>query len=211
MDRQPVFDLGRLLDRLESRISLALMFASSSIVGILTSYLASLSTWIEQFGAFAWVLAGLFGTILTLTAFLLALIISQQLRRRWAMREWVLRADELNPLDDHFLRKRIRLDSLIDPLTNAIEGKTFTDCQVDGPAAIILRGTGLLNDVNFAQCDLVVLRDGECYIYNAVPVVNCTFVRCRLSRFILLMRMNEIQPLLDMGAEPITNVPSKSG
>ena len=65
----------------------------------------------------------------------------------------------------------------------AIEGKTFTDCVIEGPAVM-----AVMNDTTFDSCIMGVTTDTRTLLYRplsqtklagVVGMSNCKFVRCR--------------------------------
>jgi len=67
----------------------------------------------------------------------------------------------------------------------SIEGKTFTDCLLEGPAVIALTG-----EVHFEDCNLGVAREVQSLFYRprgprvigAIGFAKTRFVRCRFSQ-----------------------------
>lgn len=66
-----------------------------------------------------------------------------------------------------------------------VEGKTFTDCLIEGPAVLMV-----LDDVSFDGCSMGVTGDPDNLLIKPVgekltgviPVRNCKFVRCEFLR-----------------------------
>jgi hypothetical protein len=77
----------------------------------------------------------------------------------------------VNPLDDVFTFKR--------PPPEMAVGKTFVNCDVYGPANIILNGSTSLNDVRMDTCDFVMVKVNH-PIANAIAFENTTFRNCNL-------------------------------
>ncbi|HWW11922.1 MAG TPA: hypothetical protein VN018_05355 [Brevundimonas sp.] len=67
----------------------------------------------------------------------------------------------------------------------SIEGKTFTDCLIEGPAVI-----AVMNDTTFDSCAMGTTTDTRNLLYKpmgqklagVVGMSNCTFVRCRFAQ-----------------------------
>jgi len=133
------------------------------------TYLAAVSQWLNQYGPVAWGFAGLIG--LGLAALVYWLYSSAV--HRLAMSAYVgllsKTSDAINPLDNVFNRRRIKIQDLIDPFTHEVRGKTFTDCDLVGPANIFFEGVGTLNGVGFYNCNCVL--------------ANRNFVPNTISRF----------------------------
>lgn len=65
----------------------------------------------------------------------------------------------------------------------AIEGKTFTDCIIEGPAVM-----AVMNDTTFDSCIMGATTDSRTLLYRplsqtklagVVGMSNCKFIRCR--------------------------------
>lgn len=67
----------------------------------------------------------------------------------------------------------------------SIEGKTFTDCLIEGPAVI-----AVMNNTTFDSCAMGTTTDTRNLLYRpmgqklagVVGMSNCTFVRCRFAQ-----------------------------
>lgn len=91
---------------------------------------------------------------------------------------------QINPLDTTFQRQRIWISDFLVPGENSIRGKSFIDCEIIGPAAVVITGSTLNGGV-FVACDSIVLRPGEVKIHNVVHIDGCTFVGCSLKQLTL--------------------------
>ena len=117
---------NRFLDRFESRISLWVIIGGPALVAAVTAYLASLSDWINQFGAIAWVIAGLLAGLLVLLIALTILELQLMHFRSSAIKQWQAKSDYINPLDKSFDGKRINFSDLSDPITREIRSEEHT-------------------------------------------------------------------------------------
>ena len=67
----------------------------------------------------------------------------------------------------------------------SIEGKTFTDCLIEGPAVV-----AVMNNTTFDSCAMGTTTDTRNLLYRpmgqklagVVGMSNCTFVRCRFAQ-----------------------------
>ena len=89
---------------------------------------------------------------------------------------------------DHFEKEAVWLPALLVQHLNAgkksIDGKTFTDCLIEGPAVMaIMEGTTL------RDCAMGMTNDTRNLLYRplgekmtgVVALSNCSFVRCRFA------------------------------
>lgn len=161
------------LDRIESRIALWTIIQGSGIVtaGAISGWLASATAWVDSYGTVGWWFAALSGALLTA----LTLSVFAWLRYTWfradAMRKWKQAVDGVNPLAPEFQRQRVKLLDLSHPLFPVIENKRFIDCELLGPANIILMGKINLTNVAFLGCDLVVVKLGA-VLANVIRLDN---------------------------------------
>jgi hypothetical protein len=86
-------------------------------------------------------------------------------------------AAKINPLDPEFVRKRINLTDFYHPHFRANRGKHFRECELFGPAQIVLSGTGNLMHCSFAYCDVVVIAVGSA-VHSVIAFEECDFSKC---------------------------------
>lgn len=95
------------------------------------------------------------------------------------MQVWKEKVHDINPLDEEFSKRRIKISDLVDPAQNAIISKVFIGCDLIGPATIAFVNGGSLSHVSFLNCDIIPIKEGV-NIQNAIAVVNITMTRGRL-------------------------------
>lgn len=88
----------------------------------------------------------------------------------------------MHPGDRHYRNQVVRLPDLA-VTSDLIEGVTFENCTLVGPAVIILLG-GTMQDTGFdGEWDAVLWPLGERgQVVGAIGLVNCSLVGCRLQR-----------------------------
>jgi hypothetical protein len=92
-------------------------------------------------------------------------------------RNTVFGTSHLNPLDTLFTTKRVRIADLSPPIGAIIEGKTFVDCDIMGPANVMFDGChfhGNTGDV----VDAIIIKPGM-IPRNGFGFRNCIFRGCR--------------------------------
>lgn len=70
--------------------------------------------------------------------------------------------------------------------SGVIENRTFTDCIIEGPAVLFPLGACTFESCDLgagdgAPSDLTFIPGGPKRIIGAVPLRNCSFIRCRFS------------------------------
>jgi hypothetical protein len=134
---------------------------------------------LSEYSPISWVGSGLLGVLLFVVVYWLwtsAKLKSEQSKNAEEMRA---RARWVNPLESVFTNQRIDIDIFKSPAPDSATGKTFVNCDIYGPATVILNGHTTLDDGHFGFCDFVEVQAG-CSIYNAVSVTDTTFRNCRI-------------------------------
>ena len=130
--------IDRWLNVLESRLSLVLMLGGASVIGFLSALAARATSWMNEYGPISWVAAGILGALLASIVFAVA----SSARLRWIRAHYnaqlIKRSGFVDPLATTFHNKRIHLSDFVEPANSFIEGKTFVDCDIVGPAIIYL-------------------------------------------------------------------------
>jgi hypothetical protein len=98
-------------------------------------------------------------------------------------------AVSINPLDDKFVKQKIKLADFFDPkYAKATKNAKFQDCDLHGPATIWING-GSLDNCGFGSCNAVIVRDGP--VSGGVTVFEtCIFERCSFFDATLLLGKN---------------------
>lgn len=189
----------RLIDRIESRLSLATMVGGGWIVSAtgVTVWFAQASEWLEKYGPYGWWIASLLGIMLAV-----GIICGiAWLRLKWgtasAIHRWSQAVDTINPLDHSFTGRRIRLSDLAHPVTNRIENKTFINCELMGPATIaVLNGTW--QHGRFIDCDMVALYE-DVQVFNAIQFHDVNVVGGLIYGVTIYLNGHQAQDFLRNG------------
>jgi len=172
-------------------------------MGVITGWLSGGVEWISQFGWFGWWISFLIGTLLSaLCLAALAWMWSLWSNTR-ARRKWSQQTDQINPLDPEFTRRRIKLIDLANPLSRRIVRKKFIDCELMGPANLVVIGASSFNAVAFQNCDIVVLReDGQ--IANVIGLEQVDVLGGSIWQCTLFIRPALVPAFKEMGGNFIT-------
>lgn len=149
--------------------------APAGAVGVIAAILSRGVAAIDAYGPFGWLMAGLVAFLLFAAATLAAGLAFDRFASAMARRKWSRDVDSVNPLDPEFHRKRLKLSDLVHPLSGRIKKKRFVDCQLLGPANLAMVGNGQVTNVNFANCDIVIVRD-EAAIFNGVMLQDVEMI-----------------------------------
>jgi hypothetical protein len=156
--------------------------------------------------SFLLVLAGAAGMILaTAIAVAIAWIRVKLTYARYIDRS-VSPGDNVNPLDDSFNRKRIKLTSFVSPYRAIIQGKTFDQCELFGPAVVVLRGGINMNFNEFHFCDFIAVRNNSAPV-TGISFVNVTVLRSKLYGLTFLVPESQVHSMIKQGIPFITLIP----
>jgi hypothetical protein len=175
--------------------------------------LALLAGWVVSSGAFAWAVkaAHILEPYSPLSwvgaafvgAFLAAVIYRvgvgayrQQIRSRYDAK-LLAQGGAIDPLAKTFEDKRIFLNEFILPSHPLIDGKTFINCQIIGPANILLATANTVNEHKLPVCDAILL-DPDARPVNGFGFTNCTFRQCSFQRITLLIPRSEYDGAKDV-------------
>jgi hypothetical protein len=186
--------LGGLLNALESRWSLYALIQGS---GLLASF--GLPAWavksgqiFSQYAPLSWVVAGFVGVLLWCIARLIWNWAYQiKIRAQYDAR-FLERSGNYNPLDLTFEKKRIYLDDFALPSHTIIQGKTFIQCEIIGPASVYFAGSNNAVDIRAPIIDGVWLHPDA--RYNAgFQFHNCIFRDCSFQRITMFASIENFE------------------
>jgi hypothetical protein len=140
----------------------------------------------DSYAPLSWVLAGFAGVTFVVLA---------NLGWQWAKRIGVrakydarllASGSVINPLDKTFEGKRIYINDFTLPSHALIDGKTFIDCEIVGPANLFWQPGNIANEIKPPRCDAVYLEPGVQF-FNGYTLRNCIFRGCSFQRITLFI------------------------
>lgn len=187
-------------DRWFTRLSNALGFwavVPPSLVAIVSAYLASTVDWINDYGAWGWFMSGLVAFLLASVSF--SLIARTRLWRVEARSRARVLGDSspFDPMARVYENKRLFLRDLAPLGRRLVIGKTFINCEIIGPGAVVL---GLRSD---ESKPFPVMRNSNTYDVDcieidpaqrsslAVEFYDCDFDGCNFYHMSLLFTGRE--------------------
>jgi len=152
--------------------------------GVLTGWAASAANLFPQYAPFSWVLAGLLGALIAGVAAMCVGWLRYAIVKATAVAKWRDQVDNINPLDAAFHSKRIFWQDLAHPISRKIERKRFTECDLLGPANIVMMGTGVVYGAHLNDCDIVVAKT-DAVLFNViiledVEIIGGSIWRCTI-------------------------------
>lgn len=179
--------LQKILDRLESRLSLILIIAGTGIFSGITTYLASgVAALSEKLGYFGLWLFFSVCILLCFSAFALFAWAQSRLAMANATRKWTTEVDFINPLNSEFSRKRINITKMPHPSINTLMKKKFIECEIIGPAAVFLGNNTTLLSTTFIDCDFAVTKLRP-HLSNAIILQDVTILGGSISGVIFFI------------------------
>ena len=124
-----------------------------------------------------------------------------QLAKASAVRQWAKAVDTVNPLESEFTKKRINILDLVNPVTDMIENKRFIDCELFGPANLGMINSSM-SDVNFGNCDLIMLKPGPAITYTVKRLVNVKIIGGSIFNCTLFVKRDGVAALQAGGIKP---------
>lgn len=185
---EPGIALGQwIYDRITN--NWALLLAATG--GTVMSVLAAVSEFLKPYGPFGIGAAAIiFALLVWLTLAASTLLFAKAgLKRaeRSAVEKWKEQVETVNPLDDEFNRRRLRVTDLANPITGVIANKKIINCELIGPANIAFRGGfDARGGIYFERCEVVVSPvEKTRTIYNVIilhnaEVFNTTIIGCTI-------------------------------
>jgi hypothetical protein len=158
----------------------------TAAVGAIVSWSAWLIGVFGQDAPFSWIVASL------LAAFVMALII---VLLAWAYRirirtkydaKFLGSSGPISPMAKTFEDQRIYLNDFCLPSHPFIDNKTFIDCEIIGPANIMLAFGNSATENREPRLDAVVLN-GKNQFTNGFVFRNCIFRQCSFQRITLFV------------------------
>src|SRR5260370_26834747 len=134
---------SRLLHFVVANLDTVAIFLKYLLPASITGAVVGWATWFtgifQQHAPASWIYATVIGALIgAVIAALLAY--SREKMQQVRFRNTVFSGTYLNPLDTLFTTKRVRIADLSPPIGAIIEGKTFVDCEIMGPANVVFEG-----------------------------------------------------------------------
>jgi hypothetical protein len=191
------------LSQFESRWSLWNLVQGTGVVAsfALPAWAVRAAEIAQEYAPFSWVLAGFAGVVIAAICYFL-LAIGYRIRIRAKYDEKLLGSSgPINPLDRTFEGRRIFLNDFVLPSHPLVEGKTFIDCEIIGPADIFFEWGNNASSNRDPRLDAVLLNRRNVftngYIFRGCIFRGCSFQR--ITFFILPQgyQYYETNPLLN--------------
>jgi hypothetical protein len=220
--------INRALSGLEWRWSLGaaiwgLLFPATSIA--LPAWATRAAGVFADYAPLSWVIAGFLGLLFyAMCVAVYGYGRSRAVRSKYDAK-FMAETGGVDPLSKVFEGKRIYLNDFILPSSPVVDGKTFVECEIVGPANIFLQAENAINNIKPGMVDAVAL-DHEKQFFNGFVFRNCTFRSCTFHRVTLFFTPHEalqnerlnwinwisLMPNQDLlpGTEPLSQIEDQS-
>lgn len=180
--------IDQFLARLEWRWSLSQFMLGGYFIALtaLPAWAVSAMDLFQQFAPLSWVIAGFVGLIIAVLAYAIF---------SWSYGRWVRskynqylfsKSGYVDPMAKTFENKRIFLNEFCLPSEPHIDGKAFINCDIIGPANILIRNNNQLADQRLPNCDAILTRTDR-WPHNGIIIDNCTFRGCSFKRVTIIV------------------------
>lgn len=179
--------IGEWLSALEARWSLWNLATGTSLVASfgLPAWAIRSARIFSQYAPLSWIVAGFCGLLLVVLIRLLWHYGSRiRINALFDLKSLGDHGGDFNPLDMTFERKRIYLNSFVLPSHSLVDGKTFIDCDIVGPANIYFHSSNLAQPIKPPKVDAVWLHPSAQF-FNGFIFTNCIFRNCSFQRVTL--------------------------
>lgn len=154
--------------------------------GVMTGWAAWATGIFSTYAPLSWVVVGVAGAGICALIFWIASKATFWLAQaKWA-RTWGSPGDGVNPLDDNFVRKRIKINDFVSPAHQIIEGKVFDRCELIGPTLVLLHQNVNFQYPQMLDCNFVCCKENF-IVYNATILKDCNLFNCKLYRITFLI------------------------
>ncbi|TMJ01342.1 MAG: hypothetical protein E6G97_15750 [Alphaproteobacteria bacterium] len=173
--------VSRAIDWFEPKLSLVIHAGALMASFTLPAWAVKSAQVFAQYGAVSWVVAGFAGVLIAVVVRLLWNWATRIGVRAKYDKRFIEHGGDFNPLDLIFEKRRIYLNDFALPSHPYIEGKTFVDCDIIGPANVYWAFGNQANPLRPPVMDAVCLDPGASFT-NGFIFQNCIFRNCSFQR-----------------------------
>ncbi len=195
--------LGKLLSTLKSRWSLILLLQGSGLMAsfALPAWAVTAVNLFAEYTPLAAVVAGFCGLIVATLCYVgWQWAFKIRVRAKYDYR-MLAGPSPINPLDKTFEGKRIYLNDFVLPSHTLIDGKTFIDCEIIGPAILYWYANNQATENKAPRIDAVYL-DPSIKFFNGLTLQNCIFRGCSFQKITIFVGHGDYE---GMRGHPLLN------
>ena len=167
-----------------------------SLSGAAGGVLAALTSWLHAYGPIAWGGAAIVGAgaaAVIYWLFMKAKVMSASADYDRAMATVPV---TVNPLKSSFENERVRLSVFFSAHAVVRTSKTFRNCEIYGPGALVVLEDCTLRGCGFTQCDLVALPE-RTPVYTAVGFRRTAFEDCKFFNVTMFFPLPVCQKIVE--------------
>jgi hypothetical protein len=190
---KPAMDLmSRTLSAIRANLGGISLFTAWAASAALFAWGVSASGLFASYAPLSWVVGGFVGAAVAAGVWCIGISGHRQLVHNRYDAKLVAQGGPIDPLAKTFENRRIYLNDFALPSKPLIEGKTFIDCEIIGPANIVLISGNSVTDHRLPACDALVIAEGA-EPTNGYAFRDCIFRGCSFVRITLLVTQAEFQ------------------
>jgi hypothetical protein len=169
--------LGLIMSNLDTIGVVAKWLLPASFTGAVVGWATWFAGIFQQYAPASWIFATVIGALLGLIGMALFAYARERIQIV-KFRNNAFDNSRINPVDTIFTSRRIRVIDLAPPMGAIIEGKTFIDCDIVGPANVMFEGCHF--HANRGEIvDAIIIKPGM-IPKNGFGFRNCIFRQCRI-------------------------------
>jgi hypothetical protein len=178
----------------ESKLSLiAIVLGAVSSIALPVWALRA-ANFFGQYAPVSWVVAGFAGLLIyALSVWLIGVGRSRFVRSKYDAK-FMQETGGVDPLSKVFEQKRIFLNDFVLPSQPLVDGKTFVECEIVGPANMFFQSGNGADLIRHGGIDAVALAPGATFD-NGITFRNCTFRACTFHRVTIFFSPDEASRL----------------
>lgn len=185
--------INRLLDRLESRLSLIVLLGGNLAVGSIAGYSASLTSWMSSWGPAGWLSFGLLAMLVFSSALLLWGMFQESRSRRALNQKRLEQPTRINILKESFDKEIIHTEDIWSFQKPLIKGKRFHNCRFVGPMVVIFLDNITVNGMFASACNFIEV--GESTVYGVIALQDCILTECEFDCVTFLVQQDMLGKL----------------
>jgi hypothetical protein len=175
--------------------------------GAMTGWAARASGILSQWAPLSWVIAGIGGAAVCAVVWWVITKAQYALAQAKWIRTWSSPGDGVNPMDDSFTRKRIKINDFVSPVHKVIDGKVFDRCELIGPTLVLLQDVNLHSPL-MIDCNFICCKDNV-QVTNVVVLKNVNLINCKLYGFTFLVPETATDGFTAIGVKWLARTPKE--
>lgn len=147
--------------------------------GVMTAWAAWATTTMQGYAPLSYVVAFLVGALLVSAIFAVTGWFRVELIKAKIHAKLLKEPSNFDPLESHFHKKRLNISQLSSPINNEINQKSFTKCEILGPADVYIGTGNIITRNRIGNCNFIAVKRGI-PLFNVINMVHCSIDDCEV-------------------------------